>query len=461
MMMPSMFDSQSSQEFYSQSHMKLNSSRDVPPHPSSGSFANDGWSDTSSPQDHQDSWRSSTYSSKPLLFQSREQQQKQMKFHHQQHQKSSMNYQSSYFQDIMQKKNAEYNQRCFIDGVEKCLYQQSVQMKETLGLVKTDVIAELKSNLESSFSNMNSENKEKALESILTSVNQIKDDLQNIETLKSSIAKKDTELQVKSETINGLQGTIDELRSTIKSLGERERNSTQTSSQLLEKILQSNTTLASKLEKSLQAGNENQKQTQILIQNTKHLTDQNNLLLEKENMILDTVRKPNVFPDRHRNLYPGADHSFKSPRILQPRFTAQIRPSPTAVVAPIRREQCVPLDISLTNEIDVKMETSSPRKQGSFCSKKDRTTDMFDISSDSEGEDMGNIVNNFLISSNTSNENEQLVPCISTQQKQTYQQPQQPKQPKTQKPKICKTSKTIRPNSSITDHNSFNNLHAK
>lgn len=66
----------------------------------------------------------------------------------------------------------------------------------------------------------------------------------------------------------------------------------------------------------------------------------------------------------------GASNCFKSPRILQPRFTAQIRPSPTAVIAPIRRQQCVPRDISLTNEIDVKMETSSPRKQGSFCSKK-------------------------------------------------------------------------------------------
>ena len=96
---------------------------------------------------------------------------------------------------------------------------------------------------------------------------------------------------MKEQTIICLQKTVNELRSTIDSIHNEDRNCLE---KKLNQILFNNDQLSKTVENLLDLSKEGRANALSMIENSNHLTQQNKLVLEKENMVLDEIRKYNL-----------------------------------------------------------------------------------------------------------------------------------------------------------------------
>jgi len=98
---------------------------------------------------------------------------------------------------------------------------------------------------------------------------------------------------VKEETIICLQKTVDELRATVESLHGEGNASRNCLEKKLNQVLSNSDCLSRAVENLLDLSKEGRANTLSVMENSNYLTQQNKLMLEKENMVLDEIRKYN------------------------------------------------------------------------------------------------------------------------------------------------------------------------
>jgi len=418
-------DSQSSQDIYSQLRFR-NQNEFVSNNNNNGSNS-DYWSQSSNSQQQPDESLPS-YSNKPLLFNtSKYQPRNAVQI------KSFRN-----FYEMQQKKSVDTQQRDILESFVTLLKDCSCEIKNTVESLKSDVSVELKDNVAAISSSIASSEEllKKLKEDICGELTSKHDDEATLMcNLKEEIIKKNGELGFQTEKIELLQSEVQTLKCKIKSFEQKETTYFEEQKSKISQLLQhcqnysENMKDVKKMDHNITANlnnisNENKMMNQHLQliatnQNQAKQTSQNlqstfsmqpnyennqfnhNNVLSNNGLYPQQMQLPpnhqyqntmyqqhnnhgttnqNVEPGRPNVVLPTSRNPLSHFSPLPPftrKFDINGRPSPTAVVTPMQREN------------KVKLEPKSLKT----CQKSKSETSVFLLSSDSEtGQDISDMV---------------------------------------------------------------------